>query len=189
MGMAPPPPSGMIGEAATTAFFSQDRLYQSLGTRQLSKPRDVTVIAFNFPSWHPSPYMEERFGKGWTEFDTLRNAHALFSGHSMPHFPLWGYYDESDPAWAAREIDLASTYGVDAWMIDWYWHDGLQFYQEQLERGPAQGAPPPPNRERLKFAIMWANHDWKNVYPARSPDAAAILTPQRHSVEDFERVL
>jgi len=79
----------------------------------------VEVVAFNFPSWHASPYMEEHFGKGWTEYDTLRNARPLFPGHTMPHYPLWGYYDESDPAWAAREVDLAATYGVDAWMVDW----------------------------------------------------------------------
>ena len=180
----PSTPTGLIGEAATSAYFSPERLHHALGTKDLSAPSDVTVIAFNFPSWHPSPYMEEHFGKGWTEFDTLRNSRALFPGHTMPHFPLWGYYDESDPAWAAREIDLASTYGVDAWMVDWYWHDGLQFYQEQIERGLLKAS----NRDKLKFGIMWANHDWKNVYPARSPDSAAILTPQLHSIKDFERV-
>ena len=35
---------------------------------------------------------------------------------------------------------------------------------------------------------MWANHDWKNVYPARSPSDAAVLLPQRHTLEDFGRV-
>ena len=87
----PARPSGLIGDAAVADYFSQERLQQVLGTKDLSAPRDVTVIAFNFPSWHPSPYMEEHFGKGWTEFDTLRNSRPLFPGHTMPHFPLWGY--------------------------------------------------------------------------------------------------
>jgi hypothetical protein len=179
------PPASMIGEGAMAGYFSEQRLHEALGTDQLQKPTDVQVVAYNFPSWHPSKYMEDRFGKGWTEFETLRNARTLFPGHSMPHYPLWGYYDESDPAWAAREIDLAATYGVDAWMIDWYWHEGTQFYHEQLEEGFLKAE----NRSKLKFAVMWANHDWKNVYPARSPDEAAILLPQVHTLADFENVL
>ena len=178
-----PVPPGLMGADAEAGYFSEQQLEAALGTRELKKPQ-VQVVAFNFPSWHPSPYMEEHFGKGWTEFDTLRNARALFPGHTMPHFPLWGYYNESDPVWAAREVELASTYGVDAWMIDWYWHEGTQFYHEQLERGLLKAE----NRSKLKFAVMWANHDWKNVYPARSPGDAAILLPQVHTLADFEKV-
>jgi hypothetical protein len=176
-------PSGLMGSEAEAGYFSESALQQALGTARLERPK-VEVVAFNFPSWHASPYMEEHFGKGWTEYDTLRNARPLFPGHTMPHYPLWGYYDESDPAWAAREVDLAATYGVDAWMVDWYWHDGLQFYHEQLERGLLKAD----NRDKLKFAIMWANHDWKNVYPARSPQDSALLLAQKHSIKDFEAV-
>jgi hypothetical protein len=177
-------PPALMGPAALEGYFTEERLQEALGVTELQKPMDVQVIAYNFPSWHSSPVMEARFGKGWTEFDTLRNARSLFPGHSMPHFPLWGYYDESDPIWAAKEIDLAATYGVDAWMIDWYWHNGTQFYQEQLEQGFLKAE----NRAKLKFAIMWANHDWKNVYPARSPNTAATMLPQVHSLADFADV-
>lgn len=178
-------PSALIGPEAMDGYFSEERLYAALGTQQLQKPANVEVIAYNFPSWHSTPFMEARFGKGWTEFDALRNARPLFPGHSMPHYPLWGYYDEAHPAWAAKEIDLAAAYGVDAWLIDWYWHQGTQFYQEQLEQGFLKAE----NRTKLKFAIMWANHDWKNVYPARSPEQAAVMLPQIHTLADFDRVI
>ncbi|HMD22251.1 MAG TPA: glycoside hydrolase family 99-like domain-containing protein [Alloacidobacterium sp.] len=178
-------PPALIGPEAVEGYFTEERMYAALGTRELRKPADVEVIAYNFPSWHPSPYMEKHFGKGWTEFDALRNARPLFPGHSMPHYPLWGYYNEAEPEWAAKEIDLAATYGVDAWLVDWYWHEGTQFYQEQLEQGFLKAD----NRSKLKFAIMWANHDWKNVYPARSPDQAAILLPQTHTLADLDRVI
>ena len=177
-------PSALMGREAMEAYFTEERLHTALRVERLLKPSDVQVIAFNFPSWHPSPYMEARFGKGWTEFDTLRNARSLFPGHSMPHYPLWGYYNEAAPEWAAREVELAAGHGVSAWMIDWYWHEGVQFYQEQLEEGFLKAQ----NRNQLKFALMWANHDWKNVYPARSPAEAAMLTPQVHTLPDFDRV-
>ena len=174
----------LMGEQAMAEYFTDKRLQAALGVTQLLTPQDVQVIAFNFPSWHPSSFMEARFGKGWTEFETLRNARTLFPGHSMPHYPLWGYYNEADPAWAAREVELAASYGVTAWMVDWYWHEGVQFYQEQLEQGFLKAE----NRNKLKFALMWANHDWKNVYPARSPAEAAMITPQVHTLADFDRV-
>jgi len=176
-------PSALMGRSAMEGYFSEERMLESLKTSVLRKRADVLAVAYNFPSWHPSPWMEARFGNGWTEFDPLRNARSLFPGHTMPHYPLWGYYDEADPEWAAKEIDLAAAYGLDAWMVDWYWHEGTQFYHEQLERGYLKA----PNRDKLKFAVMWANHDWKNVYPARSPDQAAIMLPQVHTLPDFDR--
>jgi len=166
------------------SYFSEESMRRALGAQTLRAPQDVEVVAYNFPSWHPSPFMEERFGKGWTEFETLKDSKALFPGHLFPKYPLWGYFNEADPAWAAREIDAAADHGLSAWMIDWYWHEGVQFYQEQLEQGFLNA----PNRTRLKFALMWANHDWKNVYPARSPGEAGILLPQTHSREDFRKV-
>jgi hypothetical protein len=177
-------PIPVMGAEAMDAYFTDARMHAALGTEALRKPSDVKVIAFTFPSWHPTPFMEARFGKGWTEFDTLRNARRLFPGHTMPHYPLWGYYNEADPVWAAREIDLAADHGVDAWMIDWYWREGTQFYQEQIEQGLLKAE----NRNRLQFAIMWANHDWKNVYPARSPAEAAMILPQVHTQADFAHV-
>ena len=177
-------PATLFGPQATEGYFTDANLHEALGTKDLQRPA-VQIIAYNFPSWHSSPWMEARFGKGWTEYDALLNARTLFPGHTMPHYPLWGYYDESDPFWAAREIDLAADHGIDAWLVDWYWHEGTQFYQEQLERGFLKAE----NRQRLKFAVMWANHDWKNVYPARSPDEAAIMLPQTHSLADCGRVI
>lgn len=169
---------------AADRFFSEESLRRELGVSTLRTPENVEAVAYNFPSWHRSPFMEAHFGKGWTEFETLKGARPLFHGHLWPKFPLWGYFDESDPVWAAREIDAAADHGLSAWMIDWYWHEGTQFYHEQLEDGFLRA----PNRQRLKFAIMWANHDWKNVYPARSPFEAAMLLAQTHSREDFQRV-
>jgi len=110
------------------AYFSEQKLRQVIDTTPAVKGIKFEVVSYNFPSWHPSPFMEQRFGKGWTEFDTLRNAKPLYPGHQMPRYPLWGYFNEADPEWAAREIETASDYGVDAWMIDWYWHNGTQFY-------------------------------------------------------------
>jgi len=171
-----------IGDAS---YFTEQRMLESLGVTKLEAPRDVEVVAFNFPAWHPSPWMEQRMGKGWTEWQTLKSARTLFPGHAMPRMPLWGYYNEADPRFAEKEIDLAARSGIDVFMIDWYWHNGTMFYHEQLEQGFLKA----PNNTKLKFAVMWANHDWRNVYPAKNPAEAPILLPQMHSVEDCVRAM
>src|ERR1017187_5272344 len=56
-------PEELIGQAAVADYFTEQALQKALGTAKLDKPSDVEVIAFNFPSWHPSPYMEKLFGK------------------------------------------------------------------------------------------------------------------------------
>ena len=129
--------------------------------------------------------MEERLGSGWTEYKTLRESKPLFPGHSMPRKPALGEFNEADPEWAQREIDLAANHGITGWMIDWYWHNGTMFFHEQLEEGFLKA----PNNTKLKFAVMWANHDWKNYFPARSPESAPVLLAQQHSVGDCVRAV
>jgi len=62
-----------IGPGATAEYFTEQRMLDALGTKSLATPTDVQVIAYNFPCWHPSPYMEKLFGKGWTEYDLMKN--------------------------------------------------------------------------------------------------------------------
>src|ERR1035438_9178212 len=90
---------GAMGDGSADAqYFTEEAMLRELGVPGLRAPEGVEAVAYNFPSWHPSKFMEERFGKGWTEFETLKEARPLFQGHLWPKFPLWGYFDESDPA-------------------------------------------------------------------------------------------
>ena len=177
-------PGVLPGDAE--AYFTEEKLHRWIDTRVPLNDHKFEVVCFNFPAWHPTPYMENIFGKGWTEWEILKRSTPLYPGHLFPKYPLWGYFNEADAEWAAREIDLAADNGIDVWMIDWYWHSGTRFYHEQLEQGFLKS----PNRARLKFAIAWANHPWWNQYPANcsTPDDTAILLPQQHSEEDMLRV-
>jgi hypothetical protein len=174
--LAAPPPG--------VEYFTQERLEKAIDTSVPINGIDFQTVCYTFNPWHPTPYMEKTFGKGWTEYETMRMARPQFPGHYQPKRPLWGCFDESKPEWAAREIDLAASAGIDAFMIDWYWHEGTMFYHEQLEQGLLKA----PNREKLKFAIMWANHHWPNLYPAPEQGQEATLLPQNYSDEDMTRV-
>jgi hypothetical protein len=98
---------------------------------------------------------------------------------------LWGEFNEADPAWAEREIDTAASHGIDVWMNCWYWHEGAMRCQLQLQDGFLKAA----NRGRIKFALMWANHDWSNHWPGTSEGVTAPMSRQRHSEEDMLNVI
>ena len=145
---------------------------------------DYQAVCYTFNPWHTTPWMEARFGKGWTEWETMRMARPQFPGHYQPKRPLWGCFNEADPTWSEHEIDLAASAGITAFMIDWYWHEGTMFYHEQLEQGLLKAR----NRDKIKFAVMWANHDWPNCYPAPEEGKEAIILPQTYSDADFPKM-
>jgi len=160
---------------------------------ELEKQADISLsldgikfqsVCINFPAWHPSPAQEKYFGKGWTEWETLKRAKPMFDGHLQPKRPRWGYYDEADPVWAEREIELAADSGIDVFEVDFYWHEGMTWYHEQLEKGFLAA----PNRGKMQFFIMWANHDWTNDYPCPESGPGAIIYPQTYSDADMDRI-
>jgi hypothetical protein len=123
------------------------------------KPYEVAV--YYFPQWHPDPTNEKQKGKGWTEWPSLRAAKPRFPGHEQPKTPLWGELDESDPRVSEKQIDAAADHGITSFLYDWYWDlQGAEgpFLHRALEEGFLQAN----NRDRLRFGIMWANHNELN---------------------------
>lgn len=145
---------------------------------------EFEVACIYYPGFHPTPFMESRHGFGWSEWGITQACRPRFPGHRQPILPAWGPYDERDPAWAARETDAAAEAGIGVWIYDWYWYAGVEIWNEALDRGYLAA----PNRGRMKFALMWANHTWQDNHPAPLGRPLADLLPIRHSPEDLDRV-
>jgi hypothetical protein len=120
----------------------------------------IQVAAYYFPNWGPV----ER-----SEWKSLQAAVPRFEGHLQPKVPAWGYGNENDPAVMARKIDAAADHGIDAFIFDWYYYDAEQSGgaglpetwdgSKYLFRALEEGFLGAPNHSRLKFAVMWCNHD------------------------------
>lgn len=143
------------------------------------------VVAFYCPVWHNYDHGSSWKGEGWCEWDVLRAARPRFKGHYQPYRPTWGCFDESDPKWSAREISLAADNGIDVFAVAWYWYSGVRIMEEALEQGLLRAK----NRERMKFAIMWANHDWADYFPAPFGQKWNSWLPSRHSAQDWLRMI
>jgi hypothetical protein len=129
-----------------------------------SSPYEVGV--YYFPGYHPDPLVSQWHGQaGWTEWELLRQAKPRFANHQQPKVPLWGYGDESNVAEMTLKADSAAAHGINHFLFDWYHYEGREFLNGALDRGflAIPGGPP------IKFALMWANHDWLDIQPAR-PD-------------------
>jgi hypothetical protein len=168
-------------------YLSEDKLRTIVDLSQPLPKTRYEVVCYNYPCWHPCPWFQERFGQGWTQFQALRDSKPLYPGHLFPKYPLWGEYNEADPKWAAKEIDTAAAFGIDVWMHCWYWQEGVQRCHLQLHDGFLKA----PNREKLKFGIMWANHDYWNAWtsPTALGGKPAIMSRQKHTEEDTMRML
>ncbi|MBC8165957.1 MAG: glycoside hydrolase family 99-like domain-containing protein, partial [Bryobacteraceae bacterium] len=119
------------------------------------------VAAYYFPAWHQCPKNDQWKGIGFTEWDLVKAAKPRFPGHRQPLIPEWGYFDESDPAVMRRACDTAKAHGIDTFIFDWYWYENAPFLNGAIDRGYLQLENP-----SVRFALMWANHTWRDVFPS-----------------------
>lgn len=101
--------------------------------------------------------------EGNGEWETVRQATAKYPGHTWPRRPRWGYCNEADPRVMAMQIDAAADHGVNVFIYDWYWYDGRPFLEQCLNNGYLQAR----NHQRMKFYLMWANHDATQLWDRR----------------------
>jgi hypothetical protein len=119
----------------------------------------ITVAAYYYPGMHPDPRWDKNKYPGFTEWDEIKAAKPRFPGHVQPKTPIWGYQDEAKPDVMARKIAAAADYGVNVFIFDWYYYNDGPYLDDALDEGFLHAT----NRARVKFALMWANHDWYDI--------------------------
>lgn len=154
----------------------------SAHSSSLTRPQ---VAVYYFPNYHLDARNRVVHGEGWTEWDLVRDARPRYPGHRQPRVPAWGYEDEADPITMARKIDAAADHGIDAFIFDWYWYDDGPFIERALDEGFLKAA----NNHRLKFALMWANHDWLDIHPATAGVKPALLYPGKVAPATFDYII
>lgn len=122
---------------------------------------------------------------GEGEWQTVRRAGPKFEGHLWPRTPLWGYRDEADPAVMEDEIRQAADHGVNVFIYDWYWYDRRPFLENCLNDGFLRAS----NRGRMRFYLMWANHDAQYVWDIRNAeDTETVVWQGAVDRPEFERL-
>ncbi len=126
------------------------------------------IAAFVWPSYHPDPRAKVFWPDGIGEWQTVMGNQPKFEGHLQPRYPIWGYINEADPYVMEMEISAAADHGVNVFIFDWYWYDGMPFLEGCLNDGYLQAR----NNDRVRFYLMWANHDVTPAWDKRNADDA-----------------
>lgn len=149
------------------------------------RDKAIEVACYYFGNYHPGePFNVKAKGATWSEWELVKNAKPRFPGHPQPKVPKWGYEDESDPKVMGKKIAAAADHGIDAFIFDWYHYNGSPFLNRPLDNGFLKAK----NNGRLKFAFMWANHDWLEIQPYRRGEPAKLVFPGKVTPEAFERI-
>jgi hypothetical protein len=161
---------------------------RSADSRPALDDETTQVLAYYFPQWHVDHRNEALFHAGWTEWEVLRSATPRFPGHHQPRVPAWGEYDESDPAVASRAVAAALDHGVDGFIIDWYWYDNQPFLNRYLDEGLLRSD----RLDEFTFGLMWANHEWTELYPANHGNPTTLFpapSGRYHAENAFDHIL
>lgn len=145
----------------------------------------ITVAAYYFANYHTDdPRNIINKGAGWSEWELVKAAQPRFPGHQQPKVPLWDYVDEKDPKVMAKKIDAAADNGIDCFIFDWYMYEDGPFLNRCIDEGFLKAK----NCERIKFGLMWANHDWVDIHPYTRGATQKLLYPGKVSSKRYDEI-
>ena len=128
------------------------------------KKKTYDVAAYLYPAYaYGDPRLRPFWPEGFGEWETVMTMQKRNPGHYWDRKPLWGPVNEADPAVMEMEIEQATRHGVNVFIFDWYWFDGRPFMETTLTDGFLKA----PNKDKMKFYLMWANHNVENYWDTR----------------------
>ena len=139
----------------------------------------MRAIAMYLPQYHEVEENNIWWGKGFTEWNSVKEAKPYFKNHYQPKVPLEeNYYDLSDEdakTWQ-WQANLAKEYGVDGFCVYHYWFKGgrqilerpmdILLKHEEIE---------------IDYFFCWANEPWKRTWYSYNQE---LLLEQEYGLED-----
>lgn len=118
------------------------------------------IIAMYLPQYHSIPENDEFWGKGFTDWVTVKNAKPLFEGHKQPKVPLNNnYYDLSLKENVKWQAELAKQYGIYGFGVYHYWFNN----EKNLLTKPAEII-----RDNddipINYFLAWDNYSWRRTW-------------------------
>lgn len=114
------------------------------------------IIALYLPQFHCIPENDKFWGKGFTDWVTVRNAKPLFEGHNQPRVPLNdNYYDLSLKENVAWQANLAREHGIYGFGVYHYWFNN----EQNLLTKPAEIIRDNDDID-INYFFVWDNGNW-----------------------------
>lgn len=133
------------------------------------------VVAMYLPQYHCIPENDEFWGKGFTDWITVKNAKPLFPGHKQPRVPLnENYYDLSVKENIAWQAKLAKSHGVYGFGVYHYWFNN----EKNLLTKPAEIIRDNKDID-INYLLAWDNGNWKRSWSNVKGNAWAPLADSK----------
>lgn len=137
------------------------------------------IIAMYLPQFHSIPENDEFWGKGFTDWVTVKKAKSLFEGHNQPKIPLNdNYYDLSQKDAVAWQCKIAREHGIYGFAIYHYWFNN----EKNLLTKPAEIIRD--NKEiEINYFFTWDNCNWKRSWSNVSGNAWSPIADDEQGLE------
>lgn len=144
------------------------------------------VAAYIWPAYTgDEPRTRIFWPEGIGEWQSVKNMHETMSykpeGYEWDRKPLWGYVNEADPYVMEMQIEAAVDHGVNVFIYDWYWYDNRPFLENCLNEGFLKAK----NHDKMKFYLMWANHDANTAWDRRNSHMGTTIWQGSVTEEQF----
>lgn len=150
----------------------------------MSNFSDIKPIAFYLPQFYETPYNDEWWGEGFTEWTSARRGEKLFPGHHQPQLPPTGeddlgFHNQTDLKTLKAQAALAKAYGVYGFCHYFYWFGGRRVLEKPTDLMLAH-----PEVD-IPFCLSWANENWSRRWDGGDTD---ILIPQDYDPERYHEL-
>ena len=147
------------------------------------------VAAYIWPAYTGDELRTRIFWpEGIGEWQSVKNMHETMQfkpeGYEWNRKPLWGYVNEADPYVMEMEIEAAVDHGVNVFIYDWYWYDNRPFLENCLNDGFLKAK----NHNKMKFYLMWANHNVGTTWDRRTNDVEVDIWKGTVDFEQFQTI-
>jgi 2-polyprenyl-3-methyl-5-hydroxy-6-metoxy-1,4-benzoquinol methylase len=143
--------------------------------KQKIHEKNLRILAWYLPQFHPIPENDKNWGKGFTEWRNVTKAYPMFKEHHQPHLPSdLGFYDLRLSESRIEQAKLARKYGIDGFIYHYYWFSGKKLLEKPIEDMLKLAEP------NFPFCINWANENWTRRWDGLENE---IIVEQKHSLD------
>lgn len=118
------------------------------------------IYAIYLPQFHETEDNNKWWGKGFTDWTTVKKAESLFPGHLQPNVPIdRDYYNPTEVNTLKRQAKLAEEYDVDGFVFYHYW-----FGEGKMELEKPAEILLEHTDINMPFCFSWANQSWVRTW-------------------------
>ena len=139
--------------------------------------KDIKVLAYYLPQFHPIPENDAWHGSGFTEWTKVTSAKPLFADHyqqRIPHDDI-GYYNIYGSDMLVKQSIMMKKAGIFGLIFYHYWFSGRMILDEPAKHLLSDSSIDMP------YCFCWANENWTRKWDGNE---AEILLKQIYSLED-----